>query len=494
MVPGLRESKRVHPNVVLAVLSLAAVTYAVLSSAVIPALPTLQQDLHASETGVTWLLTGFLLSASIGTAIIGKLGDMYGKQRLLVWTLLVLAGGTLLAALSTTLAMLIVARVIQGVAGGIFPLSFAIARDEFPADRVAGSIGLMSAILGVGGGLGLVVGGVIDEHLNWHWLFWIPLPIMVAAAGCAWRFIPESPVRIVSPGPATPRPASSDPATPRPASSDPATPPKGRVNWTAAALMSVGLSAVLIGIAQTSVWGWTATKTLVLLAFGLAVCCVWILVELRSRNPLIDMTMMRVRGVWTANLAAFLVGAGLYAWFLLLPQLAQLPRSTGFGYGVSVVTAGLYLLPCAVGMGALGSVAGRVQRRFGSRSALVAGAAVSAVACGWLAFTSRHPYDMLVSSMLLGIGIGLAFAALGNLIVQAVPPHQTGVASGMNTVLRTLGGALGGQIAATLVAASTLRGLPALTGFTTTFAMAAVFLACCAAVALLIPSPALAAA
>jgi EmrB/QacA subfamily drug resistance transporter len=472
MVPGSRETEHVHPNVILAVLSLAGAVYAVLSSAVIPALPTLQHDLHASETGVTWLLTGFLLSASVGTAIIGKLGDMYGKQRLLVWTLVTLSGGTLLAALSQSLATLIVARVIQGVAGGIFPLAFAIARDEFPADRVAGSIGLMSAILGIGGGLGLVVGGLIDEHLNWHWLFWIPLPIMVAAAVCAWRLIPESPVRIVSP--------------------DPATPPNGRVNWTAAALMSVGLSAVLIGIAQATVWGWTSTKTLALLGFGLAACCVWILVELRSSNPLIDMTMMRVRGVWTANLAAFLVGAGLYAWFLLLPQLAQLPRSTGFGYGVSVVTAGLYLLPCAVGMGALGSVAGRVQRRFGSRSALVAGAAVSAVACGWLAFTSRHPYDMVVSSMLLGIGIGLAFAALGNLIVQAVPPNQTGVASGMNTVLRTLGGALGGQIAATFVAASTLRGLPALTGFTTTFGMAAVFLACCAAVALLIPTPALA--
>ena len=481
MVPGPREPERVHPNVVLAVLSLAAVTYAVLSSAVIPALPTLQHSLNASETGVTWLLTGFLLSASIGTAIIGKLGDMYGKQRLLVWTLLALAGGTLLAALSTSLAMLIVARVIQGVAGGIFPLAFGIARDEFPPDRVAGSIGLMSAILGVGGGLGLVVGGLIDEHLSWHWLFWIPLPIMVTAAVCAWRFIPESPVRFVSPDPA-----------PRSASSGPATPPKGRVNWTAAALMSVGLSAVLIAIAHTTTWGWTGTKTLVLLAFGLAVCCVWILVEFHSSNPLIDMTMMRVRGVWTANLAAFLVGAGLYAWFLLLPQLAQLPRSTGFGYGVSVVTAGLYLLPCAVGMGALGSLAGRVERRFGSRRALVTGAAVSAVACGWLAFTSKHPYDMVVSSMLLGIGIGLAFAALGNLIVQAVPPRQTGVASGMNTVLRTLGGALGGQIAATFVAASTLRGLPALTGFTTTFGMAAVFLAGCAAVALLIPSPALA--
>jgi len=177
------------------VLSLGALVYSVLSSSVIPALPTIQRSLQASETGITWLLTGFLLSASVGTAIIGKLGDMYGKQRLLVWTLLALSGGTLLAALSTSLAMLIVARVIQGVAGGIFPLAFAIARDEFPADRVAGSIGLMSAILGVGGGLGLVVGGLIDEHLSWHWLFWLPLPIMVAAAVCAWRYIPESPVR-----------------------------------------------------------------------------------------------------------------------------------------------------------------------------------------------------------------------------------------------------------------------------------------------------------
>ena len=150
MLPGPRGAQRVQPNVILAVLSLAALTYSILSSAVIPALPTIQHSLQASETGITWLLTGFLLSASVGTAIIGKLGDMYGKQRLLVWTLLILAAGTLLAALADTLPVLIVARVIQGVAGGIFPLAFAIVRDEFPADRVAGSIGLMSAILGVG--------------------------------------------------------------------------------------------------------------------------------------------------------------------------------------------------------------------------------------------------------------------------------------------------------------------------------------------------------
>jgi MFS family permease len=148
----------------------------------------------------------------------------------------------------------------------------------------------------------------------------------------------------------------------------------------------------------------------------------------------------------------------------------------------------LFLLPCALGMGTLGSMAGRVDRRFGSRRALIAGAAISAAACGWLAVTSRHPDAMLLTSTLLGVGIGLAFAALGNLIVQAVPPEQTGVASGMNTVLRTLGGALGGQIAATFVAANTIDGLPALTGFTRTFAMSALFLACCAVAGLLIPA------
>lgn len=445
---------------ILGVLSLAALAYSVLSSAVIPALPTIQRSLNASETGVTWLLTGFLLSASVGTAIIGKLGDMYGKKRLLVWTLLVLAAGTLLAAVAGSMAVLIVARVIQGVAGGIFPLSFSIVRDEFPADRVAGSIGLMSAILGVGGGLGLVVGGLIDEHLSWHWLFWIPLPAMILAAACTWRYIPES--RIRSPG---------------------------RINWAAACLLTAGMSGLLLAIAQTTAWGWTSARTLALLAAALAVCAMWIVVEVRSRTPLIDMAMMRVRGVWTANLAAFLLGGGLYAWFLLLPQYAQLPRSTGFGYGASVVAAGLYLLPCAVGMGVFGSLAGRVERQFTSRRALVAGAAISAVACGWLTLASRHPYDMLLCSTLLGIGIGLAFSALGNLIVQAVPASQTGVASGMNTVLRTLGGALGGQIAATFVASRLVHGLPGLTGFTLTFAMAALFLTGCVVAGLLIPAP-----
>jgi EmrB/QacA subfamily drug resistance transporter len=456
--PSHAEIRASKPGVILAVLSLGALAYAVLSSAVIPALPVIQHDLHTTETGVTWLLTGFLLSASVGTAIIGKLGDLYGKRRLLIWTLVVLSAGTLLSAVAGSLTVLIVARVIQGVAGGIFPLAFAIMRDEFPRDKVPGSIGLMSSILGIGGGGGLVIGGLIAEHLSWHWLFWAPLLPMVAAVVCTAIFIPESQVRA-----------------------------SGRVNWVSAALMSTGMCSVLVAIAQTSVWGWVSAKTLSLLAAGLVLCAVWILAEVRSPHPLVDMSLMAARGVWAPNLAAFLLGAGMYSAFLLLPQFAQLPRQTGFGYGASVVVAGLYLLPCSVGMGLMGSFAGQIERKFSSRQALVAGSAISAVALGWLGLAS-HPADMLICSALLGAGIGLAYAALGNLIVQAVPPDQTGVASGMNTVVRTLGGAVGGQIAATLVVDHTTGLLPRLTGFTDTFLLSAFLLLVCVLAGLLVPS------
>jgi EmrB/QacA subfamily drug resistance transporter len=449
----------VHPNVILAVLCSAGLAYAVLSSAVIPALPTFQHTLHTSETGATWILTAFLLSASVGTSVIGRLGDMYGKEKLLLWTLLALAFGTLVAALSDSLALLIVARVIQGVAGGIFPLAFSIARDEFPRDRVAGSIGLMSSILGVGGGLGLVVGALISQHLGWHWLFWIPLIVTIIAAACTWRWIPESPVRA-----------------------------PGRVNWIAAAVMTVGMSLLLIGIAQTTTWGWGSGKSLALMIGGLAVIVLWVAIEVRSDHPLVDMTMMRIRGVWTTNLAAFLIGGGMYSSFIVFPQFAQLPKSTGFGFGASVTVSSLYLLPAAAGMGALGSVTGRVARRFGSKAALVFGSAITALAFVWSAIQHGHPYDILISCALMGIGMGFAFAALGNLIVGAVEPHQTGVASGMNTVMRTLGGALGGQISATFIAHNVFHGLPTVTGFTESYWMATGFLIIAAVAGLLVPT------
>jgi MFS family permease len=452
-------TERTHPTLILAVLSIGGLAYAMLSSSVVPALPTMQRALHVDETEIAWLLTAYLLSASVGTAILGRLGDMYGKERLLLVTLVILAAGTLLAAVSSSFVVIVVARFIQGAAGGIFPLSFGIVRDEFPREKVAGSIGLLSAILGVGAGIGIVLSGVIVEHLDYHWLFWIPLVAIVIAAVATWRFIPESPVRA-----------------------------PGRINWLAAALMTLGMSIVLLAISETTTWGWGSTKTLGLLLAGLIISSVWIAVEARSRNPLIDMAMMRIRGVWTTNLAAFLLGAGMYASFIVFPQFAQLPKSTGFGFGTSVVVSGLYLLPSTIGMTVLGLYAGRISARFGSRSALLVGTAFTTASFTLLAVEHGHPYDLLIAAALLGIGMGLAFAALGNLIVQAVPSHQTGVASGMNTVMRTLGGALGGQLSASFIAGNVAKGLPTVTGFTETFAMATGFLIVCFLSGLLVPS------
>ncbi len=449
---------RTHPTLILAVLSLSGGAYAMLSSSVVPALPTMQHALHTSETGIAWLLTAYLLSASVGTAILGRLGDMYGKERLLLATLVILAVGTLLAAVSSSLVVIIIGRFIQGAAGGIFPLAFGIVRDEFPHDKVAGAIGLLSAILGVGAGIGIVLSGVIVEHLNYHWLFWIPLIAIVIAALATWRFIPESPIRV-----------------------------PGRINWLAATLMTIGISAVLLAISETTSWGWGSPKTLGLIAAGLAVCAIWIAVEARSRNPLIDMTMMRIRGVWTTNLAAFLLGAGMYASFIVFPQFAQLPKSTGFGFGASVVVSGLYLLPSTIGMTILGLYAGRISARFGSRAALLVGTAFTTASFALLAVEHAHPYDLLIAAGLLGVGVGLAFAALGNLIVQAVDNHQTGVASGMNTVMRTLGGALGGQLSATFIAANVAHGEPTVTGFTDTFLMATGFLLVCLLASAFVP-------
>jgi EmrB/QacA subfamily drug resistance transporter len=450
--------ERSHPNVTLAVLSTAGLAFSMLSSAVVPALPTIQHDLGTTENGVAWILTAYLLSASVATAILGRLGDMYGKEHVLIWTLVVLSAGTLLAGVSSSLVLLIVARTIQGVGGGIFPLAFGIIRDEFPREKVAGSIGLMSALLGIGGGIGILVGALIVEHLSWHWLFWLPLVPIIVSAVCTWRFVPESPVRL-----------------------------PGKINWLAAALMSVGITLVLVAVSETSTWGWGSAKTLVVLGAGLVVCVAWVIVETRSAQPLIDMTLMRVRAVWTANLSAFLLGAGMYASFIVFPQFAQLPKSTGFGFGASAVVSALYLLPSTLGMVVFGSASGGIAARFGSKAALVAGSFVTGLAFLWLAVAHDHPYDMLISSALLGIGIGLAFSALGNIVVQAVDEHQTGVASGMNTVMRTVGGALGGQLTATFIASHTHAGLPTVTGFTDSFILSTVFLVVCSASALLVP-------
>jgi EmrB/QacA subfamily drug resistance transporter len=446
------------PRIILAVLSLGGISYALLQSLVVPALPQIQSSLHTSESNVGWVLTAYLLSASVATPIIGRLGDIYGKERLLMLVLLMLAFGTLISAVASSLWLMLAGRVIQGAGGGIFPLAFSIIRDEFPNHRVPGAIGLVSSLLGIGGGAGVVFAGIVTQNFSYHWLFWFPLAMIVATAFLTWRYIPESPLK-----------------TP------------AEINYRAAALMTVGISAVLLAITETSTWGWGSPKTLALLALGMLVIAAWVREELRSREPLVDMRMMAIRGVWTTNTVAFLIGVGMYSSFILLPELVQEPLSAG-GFGASVTVAGLFLLPATIAIVVVGQMAGSIERRFGSRWALIGGA-LFALACYVLLVSDRSQQaEIYVAAGLLGIGIGLSFSAMANLIVQNVRQDQTGVATGMNAVTRTLGGAFGGQLAATLLASNLgSGGLPTSSGFTLSFLMCLIALAGALGFALAVP-------
>ena len=452
------EPQRQHPTITLAALALAGMAFSLLQSMVSPALHEIQTELGTTETAVAWLLTGYLLSAAVCTPIVGRLGDMFGKARVLRIVLVILCVGTVLAGVASSIGVLIAARLIQGVAGGVFPLAFGIIRDEFPREKVAGSIGLISALLGIGGGFGVVLAGVIVDNLSYHWLFWIPLVAVVAATVLVVFFVPESPVKA-----------------------------PGKVNWSGAILMSLGLSGLLLAISQAETWGWGSARTLGLVAVAVLLLAAWVRNEQRAAEPLVDMRMMRIRGVWTTNVVALLTGVGMYSSFVLTPLLVQLPKETGYGFGVSVTAAGLYLLPSALTMLLAGSMVGRLEARFGSKPPLMAGSIFTALSFVLLAFAHSEPWQIYLASLLQGLGIGLAFASMANLIVQNVRMDQTGVATGMNTVARSVGGALGAQVVAVILTASVVLQHPTETAFTIAFLFGAVMMGAAVAVSVLIP-------
>ncbi len=234
------------------------------------------------------------------------------------------------------------------------------------------------------------------------------IPVVVATIA-THLFVPESPVRV-----------------------------PGRVNWAGAALMSLGLTAVLVAVSETANWHWLSWKTLGCIGAGLVLLTLWVRSESRSKEPLVDMRMMRIRGVWTTNTVALLLGFGMYASFILLPQFVESPGKAGYGFNASVTQAGLFLVPTTVAMLLVGSQTGRLERLLGSKPLLLAGAMLALASFAVLAFARAERWEIYVAAALLGSGIGLAFAAMANLIIENVGPEQTGVATGMNTVIDPL--------------------------------------------------------
>lgn len=451
--------RRTDYRVTFLVLCVGVSSFSLLQSMVTPVLPTIEAALDTDQATVTWVLTAYLLSASVFTPIIGRVGDKVGKERMLVVALATLAIGSLMAALAPNIGVLIAARAVQGVGGGVLPLTFGIIRDEFPRDKVAGAVGTSAALLAVGGGVGLVLAGPLVESLGYHWLFWLPMIATALAAVAAAIWVPESPER-----------------TP------------GRINVGSALLLSAWLVALLLAVSQGHVWGWSSGLVIGLFVAAAVLLPVWVIAEARSADPLVDMQMMRIPTVWTVNLVSLLFGMGMYSMFAFLPQFLQTPELTGYGFGVSVTASGLLLLPQTAATFVAGLSSGRLAAAYGSKMVLVAGAVLTALGTLGLSVLHGQLWLVVAETTLLGLGFGLAFAAMSNLVVDAVPQSQTGVASGMNANIRTVGGALGGAVLASVVTAGARAdGLPVEAGYTIGFGVLVATSALAALVAVFVP-------
>lgn len=432
-------------GVVMAVLSVCSVSYALVQSMVNPALEALRGRVHTDQLGVSWVLTAFLLASAVLTPILGRLGDQVGKRRILVAVLLLLTVGSVVAALATSLPVLVVGRALQGAGGATLPLAFGIVRDLVPREQVGSKVGMIAAISAVGGAIGLVVTGPIINALGVPWLFWLP----ALANGVMTLF-----VLLLVP--------------------DTRASAAGRMNWPAGFLLAVTLVLLLLPLSLGQEWGWGSARTLGLFAAAVVAAVVWVTVESRSRFPLIDMSVFRMRPVWAANLASFLFGVTLYSALGFIPVFLQTPSSTGYGLGESVTVSGLLFLPVMASQFVGGLAAGPLAKKMPAKLLLVAGAVPTVVSFLLLALLHGSAWLISLAAAIGGLGFGIGLSALSAAVVHAVPAEHTGAAAGMNANIRTVGGAVGAAaVAAVLASHTTAGGFPSEGGFTAAFLLLA---------------------
>jgi EmrB/QacA subfamily drug resistance transporter len=445
----------------LLILGIAALSFALAQTTLVPALSELAVEFKTDAAGVAWILTGYLIAAAVFTPIFGRLGDMFGKRRMLVIALCIFAAGSAVSALGSSVQAIVIGRILQGIGGGIFPLCFGIIRDEFPRERVSASIGLISATAGIGGGLGLVLGGLILDHGSYHWIFWMGAGMALVAAIAARLFVPESENR---------------------------TPAK--VDFRGALVLAVGLTLPLYAISNANDWGWTSTGTLGLTAVGLVILAGWVWLQKHTKEPLAEVKLMAKPPVLMTNIATLFIGFGMFGSFILIPQLVQAPVETGYGFGYTATQAGLVMLPAALIMLFAGPVSGIVGTRFGNKMPLAIGGMLSGAGLIGMGFFHETVVSVILWNMVSSVGVGLGFAAMPNLIMESVPMNRTGEATGFNALIRSVGSSLGSQVVASILTAGVIvgSGLPTDESFRTAFLVAASISVLAGVMALFIPA------
>ncbi|BBZ16635.1 MFS transporter [Mycolicibacterium gadium] len=419
-------SARDEPHrLLVAGLSIVVLTVAVLQTAVVPVLGIIADQLHASDVGVSWAVTANLLAAIAATPLIGRLADLHSKKLVMLIVLAVVFLGSLLAATTTSLPLLIVGRVLQAASFALYPVSIAILREELPPDRLMSAMAVLSGTLGFGGGTGLVVVGLLmNDNADYHRVFWLTTAFTAIVVVIAVIVVPWRPRSVT-----------------------------GTIDWLGAVGLATGLSAILLSVTQGQSWGWTSPATLGCAAGGVIVLVGWWKWERRAEQPLVSTDMLMRRPILLTNLATIFVGMGLYFAFLGLTQFVQIPReAAGYGFGATVLEASVvFLLPGAVTGFLIALFSGRFIDRFGARPVLLVAAVAGIAGFLFIAFAHSQAWQVIVAGVLANAYISLGYGALPALVVSEVDASETGVATSMNAIARTIGSSTAAALVAVLL-------------------------------------------
>ncbi|WP_257232224.1 MFS transporter [Streptomyces sp. Rer75] len=445
--PGSSPPRREVGGGFVAVLAFCGIAVSVMQTLVVPLVSELPQLLHTTSSNASWVVTATLLAGAVSTPVMGRLGDMFGKRRMLVVALMLLVVGSLTCAVTSELVVMVVGRAIQGGAMGAIPLGISIMRDELPPQKLGSAMALMSSSLGIGGALGLPAAAFVAQHTSWHVLFYGAAGLGAISVALVLAVVPESAVRTPS-----------------------------RFDLLGTIGLTAGLVCLLLPITKGGDWGWASGTTLGLFGAAAVVLVLWGLFELRTTEPLVDLRTTARRQVLLTNLASIMVGFSFYAMSLILPQLLQLPEATGYGLGQSMVMAGLYFAPMGVAMMLVSPLSARINAARGPKVSLISGLIVIGATYGAGLVMIDHIWQIVVLSTALGIGIGIAYSAMPTLIVSAVPARETGAANGLNTLMRSIGMSTSSAVVGVILARQTTDfggvALPSKDGFQMSFMVA----------------------
>ncbi|WP_371552160.1 MFS transporter [Streptomyces sp. NBC_00554] len=414
---------------VVGILAFAGIVAALTQTLVVPLIGELPTMFDTSPSNASWVITATLLAAAVATPVAGRLGDMYGKRRMLLASLVPLILGSVVCALSSSVVPMIAGRGLQGLGMGVVPLGISLLRDVVPAEKLGSSIAIMSASMGVGGALGLPFSAAIAENASWRVLFWVVAALALAVGTLIAFFVPA-----------------------------------GRENSSSGSfdgLGAIGLGAVLVclllGVSKGADWGWGSGTTLGLLGSAIVLLLAWGRWELRTGEPLVDLRVTARPQVLMTNAASILVGFAMYAQSLVVPQLLQLPEATGYGLGQSMLAMGLWMAPAGLMMMVMSPIGAKLSAAKGPKVTLSVGSLIIAVGYGISLplMSTGSTWGLLVVTIVCNTGVGFAYGAMPALIMSAVPQSETASANSFNTLMRSIGSSVSAAVIAVVLAQMT---------------------------------------